>query len=473
MLESFLNALVGFVDTFLAASLSEAATSAIGVASYFQWFIGLIAIALGVGATAMVSRAVAKGRTAFAGAVVGQVVLLSLAFGAGAGALIALLAPRIGLMTGLEPGGEAMGHVVTYLRVVAIGVPGVTILFSGIACCRGAGDAVRPLVAMVVVNAVNVVASFLLAGVDLRRTVVGDDGVARTVTLIANPSPFELGVLGIALGTLIAWSIGAVLMLGMLVRGTHGVRLRMSRLRPHLHTVRRLLRVGLPNFFETAGMWVGNFLTVLLVGLMGDELLHGAHIVAIRIEAFSFLPGFAMATAAATLAGQYLGAGRPELARLAVLRCSAIGAGIMFALGVAFITAPGAIVRIFTEQPLHMELAPQLVFVCGLIQLPFALAIVIRGALRGAGDTTAVMALTWISTWGIRLPLAWLCCGVDLPIPIPFAPDLVIPNPAPLQRLFDVHPLVGLWVGLCAEICVRFLLFLWRFLQGGWQRVRV
>src|SRR5204863_7143728 len=70
--ESFLNSLVGLTDTFLSAQLSEAATDAIGGASYLLWFIGLVVQAIGVGATALISRAVGRGRVAVANAAVGQ-----------------------------------------------------------------------------------------------------------------------------------------------------------------------------------------------------------------------------------------------------------------------------------------------------------------------------------------------------------------------------------------------------------------
>ena len=478
--ESFLNALVGLVDTTLAAGISEAATDAIGIASYFQWFIGLIAISLGVGATAMVSRAMGRGRSALAGAVAGQCVLLSGVLGITAGAALVVLAPFIANLMSLEPGSNAFRHAVDYLRIVSLGVPAVTMLFSGIACCRGAGDAVRPLVTMGVVNAVNIVVSFALAGADVAWTRVGPGGELVSTTIVPHPFPFDMGVHGIALGTLAAWWTGGFVMLAVLLRGTHGLRLRPRRLRPHWHTIRRLVRVGVPNFFETAGMWIGNFLTVLMVGWMGAKGLYGAHVVAIRIEAFSFLPGFAMATAAATLAGQYLGARRPDLAKRAILRCLVIAAGIMGLLGLAFVTIPEAIVGVFSQQAVHLELTPALLLACGIVQIPFATAIVVRGALRGAGDTRAVMLLTWVSTWGVRLPLAWLCSGVEIPlhelaslVGIAVEGELVVPNPAPLQERWDVPPLVGLWIGMCVELAIRPVFFIVRFLQGGWMRVKV
>ncbi|MEQ8850714.1 MAG: MATE family efflux transporter [Phycisphaerales bacterium] len=466
LIEAFLNACVGLVDTTLAAGLSEAATDAIGVAAYFNWFVSLIAMSLGVGATAMISRAMGRGRVAVANAALGQTMLLGLVLGILACIAITFAAPLIATVLRLE--GDAVPYAITYLRIAAVGIPGVTVLFAGIACCRGAGDAFRPMLTMIAVNIINIGLSFALAGVDIARSTLGPDGEVVNDVILANPFPWEMGIEGIAIGTLVAWLAGGVIMLGILIRGTHGLRLMRRRLKPHLHTMRRLVKVAAPNFVETFGMWFGNFLTIMMVGGMGAGF-YGAHVVAVRVEAFSFLPGFAMSTAAATLAGQYLGAGSVRLARLAVIRCTMIAAAIMSVFGVAFLTIPDEIVGVFSQQPTHLEHTPQLLMVCGMIQIPFAIAIVVRGALRGAGDTYTVMILTWTSTYAIRLPLAWLFSGIQIPL----WGDLVLPNPAPLQTHFDIHPLTGLWCGLCGELGIRFCLFLGRFIHGGWTRRKV
>ncbi|HBS29935.1 MAG TPA: hypothetical protein DEB06_10925, partial [Phycisphaerales bacterium] len=127
------------------------------------------------------------------------------------------------------------------------------------------------------------------------------------------------------------------------------------------------------------------------------------------------------------------------------------------------------ITGLFTQQPTHLALAPTLLIACGVVQLPFAFAIVYRGAIRGAGDTKVAMWLTWLTTYGVRLPLAWLCSGVDIPL----AGGGTIPNPAPLQQWWGVHPLVGLWIALCTELSIRGAVFSAYFLTGRWARVRV
>lgn len=485
LLESFLNSLVGLTDTVLAAGLGIHEADAIAGASYFMWFIGLIIMAIGVGATALISRAIGAGRIASANTTLGQSTLLAVTCGVAVAALVALLAqPVAGLLSMTDRAADAFS---TYMLVIAAGVPFASVLFIMSACARGAGDTRRPLYAMAARNVVNIAFSVLLSGVDLSRSTL-IDGEAVTQVIIANPSPFNLGILGIALGTVAGDLVGAAILFRMAWSGTWGITLYRRRLKPHWTTIKRLARLGWPNFLETAGMWVGNFLVVIMVGGIAASNMTGnasgvlgAHIIAIRIEAMSFLAGFAMGTAAATLAGQYLGARRPDMAKKAIWRCTIIGAAVMLSFGVVFILFPRQLTGLLSAQPEHLELTPPLLIICGVVQIPFALGIVLRSALRGAGDVKAVMALTWISTYAIRLPLAFLFSGADLRLfPAAAASQtatdaityaITIPNPMPDD--FPIHGLWGLWIGLCTDLLLRGLMFLARFLQGGWSKSKV
>ncbi|MBC7771008.1 MAG: hypothetical protein H7210_00800, partial [Pyrinomonadaceae bacterium] len=339
LIESVLGSLVGATDTYVAAQLSEAATDAIGGASYLLWFVGLVLMAIGVGATAMISRAVGAGRLATARAAVGQTLLIALVLGACAGGIIAATASSVASVMNLND--EAVAHFSHYCQVIALGVPFMAVLSSMIACLRGAGDSYRPLRAMVVVNIVNIFATWILSGVDLKTASVVD-GETVTRTILHNPFNLDLGVSGIAIGTVIAEGIGAILILRSISVGTGGVRLTLRRLKPHATTLARLIRVGIPNFMETLGMWIGNFAVILLVGKLGSGGggVLGSHIVAIRIESFSFQPGFALGIAAGTLAGQYLGARSPSHARRAILICTGLASVSMGLTGVLLMLFP-------------------------------------------------------------------------------------------------------------------------------------
>ena len=106
------------------------------------------------------------------------------------------------------------------------------------------------------------------------------------------------------------------------------------------------------------------------------------------------------------------------------------------------------------------------------IQAPFAIAIVTRGALRGVGDVKVVMILTWITTYAIRIPMAFFISGVDITTTHVVNGEVVtrvlIENPVPWEL-----GLPGIWMGLCGELVIRSMIFATRFLQRGWERVRV
>lgn len=464
VLESVLTSLVGMTDTYVGAQMSVHATDAIGGASYLIWFIGLVVMAVGVGATALISRSVGAGRFAVANAAVGQTVLLAIAAGTAVGVLIATAASPAAWVMRLNP--EAADAFISYMRIVAVGVPFLALLSSLTACARGAGDAFRPLVAMVVVNVLNIFLSWALAGVDLTRaTLVNGEMVTRT--LVSNPFRFDMGVRGIAWGTVIAEAVGMLIVLAMVIRGTGGVRLRARRLRPHWHTMRRLVRVGMPSFFETFGMWVGNYAVILLVGLMGSEALFGSHIIAVRVESFSFGPGFAMGMVASILAGHYLGAGSPAMARRALIACTIVASIQMGLMGVLFMAGGATLTGFISSQPEHLRIVPGLLFITGMVQVPFAIGIVLRVGMRGTGDAKWVMYLTWIGTYAIRLPLVYLFSRVDIPLSSdPAGP--VIPNPSPWGGTLS-----WVWIALSAEVVIRAVLFLARFFHGGWLRHRV
>jgi putative MATE family efflux protein len=450
--ESLLNSTIGLVDTWLSAHISQAATDAVGGAAYLLWFIGLISMAIGVGATALVSRSLGAGKMAVARATLGQAMLLATVGGVGVAVFLGLIAPAMASVLSLR--GEAHDDFVAYIRAYLIGIPFSTILFAGTACARGAGDTLRPMITMVVVNIVNLALAWSLAHV------------------------LNMGVIGIGLGTACAHGVGAAMILAFHARAASGVALTRRWLRPHRVTAYRLIRLGLPNFLETLGMWFVNFAIILMVGWMsaaamakgggtvsGDSAgLLGAHLWSIRIEAFSYLPGFSMAIAASALVGQYLGAGAPDMARKAALRCAAIASAIMGFMGVVLITLGGPIMHLLSEQPAHREITPKLLAITGFIQIPFAIALVLRSAMHGAGDVKAVMIMTWITQWGLRLPMAYAFSGVDIPLP----GGGVFANPFPFHA-----GLPGLWMALCGELTIRAAIYAARFFHGGWLKARV
>ncbi len=432
LLEQFMSYLVGTVDLSLAGhldrSLQVAATDALGVSGYVGWLMAMVHSSVGVGATAMIARATGGRHRGLSNAVVGQSCLLAVVSGLGVGVVIFAAAPAIGRTAGLE--GLSLGYCVAYLRILAVATPFSSLLLIGSAALRGAGDTRTPFWVMVVVNAINIMTSWLL--------VFGPGSIGG----------WE--VTGIAIGTAVAWTAGCVIIMTALLRGWGGIRLYTHRLRPHAHTLRRVVRIGAPALLESVvGMWLGNFVVLMIVGRLAVEGAIGAHMIAIRVESISFLSGYALSIAASTLVGQYLGLGNPQRAKQAVGLCWGVASVIMVSLGLVFLFAPRLFAGVITDSPVLIEQCVTLIQICGPIQIFFATHLVFSGALRGAGDTGVTMWMTSLSIYLVRLPAAYL-----------------------LGVVYELG-LNGVWLALCGELVLRGGLFAGRFWHGGWSRIEV
>ena len=275
-LEQLLGFCVGFVDTAIAGRLSVAATEAIAVAAYIGWLLVLLFGAVGIGAGALVARAIGGRHRQLAHAVLGQALTAAFLVGIVLAFLIYALANPFVRLLNLTDSALAMGTV--YLQILALAVPAHGLLYVGAACLRASGDTRTPFWILGLVNAANVVLS---------------------LTLVFGPPPLGgRGVAGIAIGTAVAWILGAACTVLALLSGKSPIRLRWFRLRPHRATLKRILRISSPQFIDSLATWTGNFIVASFVGYLGQTLQPGAlgaHVIVIRIEAISYLPGWALA----------------------------------------------------------------------------------------------------------------------------------------------------------------------------------
>lgn len=451
LLEQLANVVVGLVDVTLAGHLAEdivrPALDGVGAGNYLRWFMGITTSAVGIGGMALISRATGGARPEEARRALGQTAILSIVFGAVIGILLWFMVEGIVHLVSLQ--GQAAEFCREYVRIIALGFPAATFMFATMMCLRGAGETSKPFYIVLVVNVVNIVVSWVLCGADL--VMFGFQ--------IPQPWDINMAVAGIAWGTVAGYVVGALLVALLLMRGVRDLRLEGAAMRPDLEMQRRIVRIGLPNFFEGLGMWMGHLVASMwLIGKISEmhaergELssgIMGAHIVAIQWESVSFMPGFALGIAAGSIAGQFLGVNNPQMARRVIAACAVTAMSFMTLAGLVFIFAGDWLTRMITKDPQILELAPDLLMICGFVQTFFALGMVLRQALRSLGDTRACLVLTLIGTYCIRIPLTWL-----------FAYFMG----------WGIH---GLWIGACTELTLTGFIFLGRFLQGRWMHLKV
>ncbi|MHC4220346.1 MAG: MATE family efflux transporter [Planctomycetota bacterium] len=450
LLQQTMAAFIGLVDMIYAGRLPAdiviESLDAISIGAYVGWFVSIAMTGLGIGAQALIARAMGAGDREQSHRALGNAVVLSVAWGFLVGLVLFLVAAPLAVICRLP--GETAHLLVAYVQIIAYAMPFAALMLVGSMALHGAGETMMPSLIAIGANVVNVFVSWALSGVD----------VSFGSWTLMNPFSFDLYLHGIAGGTAISYFFGAVMTLWVLRRGVKDLRLERRDLALERAMSLRIIRVGIPGFFDSIMMWMANLLVLVVIGMVAAaeavdgvprQGLQGAHLIAVRWEAFSFLPGFAIGTAAGALAGQYLGAGSPGMARRAIFACIGLGIVTMGGMGLAFIFGADLLTRVISDEPVHRAEAPALLIIGGSVQVFFAISMVIRQGLRGVGDTRWSFLITTASSFGLRLPAAW-ALGVWAGL-----------------------GLKGVWLGLCGEIVVRSLFFAWRFFHGGWQRVRV
>jgi len=445
LLEQFLALAVGFVDKWLAGNLftDAEALAAIGLVAYCLTFLPVLFVMPTAAATALVARGVGAAAPAAARRATAQCLLVAAALAVVSLALAAGGGRWFVTLLGLPPGSS--GLAIRYLAIVLPAVPLLAVIQVGVAALRGAGDMVGGLVAMSVVNLVNAAASFLLA--------TGALGMPR------------LGWEGLAWGTVTGYGCGAICLIALLNRRGHGLRPRRKDWWPRPDVARRIGRVGGPAGFDALGNAACHLTFLGIVNRLGD-LDAAAHTVAITIESLAFLPGSAFGVAAATLAGQFLGAGDERRARRSVGLAAGAAVGLMTLAGIGFLVVAEPLAAWFTggagRQPEVAGLAASLVRIVAFVQPPLALLMVLSGGLRGAGATRPPLVVNFLGLLALRLPLAVFLAWPAVPLPGGF-------GTLPGWGL----GVTGAWLAMAADLTARGLAMLAIFRARGWSRTRV
>jgi Na+-driven multidrug efflux pump len=230
------------------------------------------------------------------------------------------------------------------------------------------------------------------------------------------------------------------------------LKLHWHLLRPDWDLMRRLLRVSVPAGFDSLSIATGHLWFLSIVNRLGD-VASAAHGIALRWEGLGYLSGGAFGTAAMTLVGQNLGAGKPDRAAHSGWVAFALGCGVMCTMGAIFFALARLMFAPFCPNPEQQAVIDAGVPVLQLIAFampPLASCIIFTYSLRGAGDTRVPVLFTWVGFLGVRIPLAYWFTSPSFGL-----------------------GLMGAWWAMFADVAVRGVFFLLRFVSGRWQTVRV
>lgn len=422
VLSSFLQRSVGIVDIFLVGGLGASAIAAVGVAQIMIFVVMSVSWGINVGATVLVSQLWGADRKEEAGRAAYQAML--------AAVLAALIVMALGHAAGWKVAGllganDEVQHILySYSKIIftfIIFTISINVL-SGI--MHGAGDTRTPLYATLIVNILHVVVAYPL--------IYGKWGFPA------------MGVKGAAIAIAVSECLGAAFLLTRSLERRYIVLSRKLEMRLTTMTIRLGWPILVDRFLQNAGSMV--FAKVIL--LYGTTV-YAAHQVGLAIEAISFMPGYGIAVAAATMVGQNLGAGRPDDARLSAFEANRLAVILMSSMGLLFFFFPYVLLRLFTSDPEVIRYGILYMKIVAFAQVPLAFSMVLTGSLRGAGDTGFIMFATIAGMWLVRLPFTAL-----------------------LATVFKA-PIRYVWSVMIIDWLMRMTILLWRYRKQSWGRLEI
>ncbi|WP_132057030.1 MATE family efflux transporter [Halorussus amylolyticus] len=381
LLQTFYN----LADMFWVGRVSPEAVAAVSLMFPTSWMFVSVAMGLTAASVALVSQHVGAGNDREADNVVAQTLMITVA----AGLTLATIGFtfREPLVTLVGARGQVYTDALAYIEVLFVAIPFTFLFFVFRAVLRGAGDTKTAMWLMVFSAGLNVILDpFFILG--------------------WGPFP-EWGTRGAAVATLISRVLVALLGVAILLKGDWGVKLRLEDLRPDWPVMKKLVSIGYPATIDGAARSFAAVAMAALVARFGP-IPTAAYGVGVRLMSVSWTVSGAVGQAAATGVGQNLGANTPDRAAEVTWKATAGTMVVLFGAGALMFAFPAQAMRIFIDDPGVVAEGVVFLRIIGPFLAFFGGLMVVQGGFRGAGDTLVAMALSFLSRWVLRIPLAVL-----------------------------------------------------------------
>lgn len=384
MLEMGMESIFAIVDIAFVSRLGTDAVAAVGITEALITVLYGIAIGLGMGITAMVSRRIGEKDPHGAALVAGQALWVGIALSVGIGIFGVMFARDLLILMGASDSVVEQGAGFT--TVLLGGSFSIIYLFLLNAAFRGAGDATVALRSLWIANGINIVLD---------------------PCFIFGLGPFpEMGVTGAAVATTIGRGTGVIYQLWYLMNGRGRLAFAAQHLKFIPSLAWRMLVIslgGIGQFLVATSSWI---VVMRIVAIFGSPAI-AAYTIALRMMEFVFLPAWGLGNAAATLVGQNLGAGQPERAEESAWRAAKYNTLFMTFVGLFLLVFAGAFTSLFTVEPDVLRIGTNCLQILAIGFPAYAIGMVIVQAMNGAGDTETPATLNAICFWLLQIPLAY------------------------------------------------------------------
>ena len=274
-----------------------------------------------------------------------------------------------------------IGWCAQYLNIYFIGIVGFFLynMLSGV--LRGLGDSISALGFLLLAAALNVVLDLWFVR--------------------------SMGVAGVSLATVISQGISAVFCYWKLNRMSDIFDMGWKQMKLVPAVAGRILKIGIPSGITQAIMSTAMMAVLNLTNAMGETVI-ACNVIVMRVDGFAMLPNMTFGQAMSVYTGQNVGAGKYDRVHKGVKQGSLIAGSFSAAITLVLLFLSPTLFGFFTDTPELIDLATRMIRIMAIGYICISATQVLGGVMRGAGDTVTPMWISFVSTIGIRVPVAYL-----------------------------------------------------------------
>lgn len=215
-----------------------------------------------------------------------------------------------------------------------------------------------------------------------------------------------MGVPGVALATIIAQGISAVLCIIKLARMNSTFDFNLKMLVPAKEYSMKLIKLGLPSGFTQAIFSIAMIVVQSLTNSFG-EMVIACNVIVMRVDGFAMMPNFTFGNAMTTYAGQNIGAKKMDRVDKGTKDGTMIAVGVSTVITILILIFGKYLMGVFTDTAELVDLSMHMMRILAVGYIAMAVTQSLSGVMRGAGDTMTPMWISLITTVILRVPVAY------------------------------------------------------------------
>lgn len=371
------------IDMIWVGKLGADAIAAVGLSGMVIMVAGALMMGLFTGLRAMVARCVGAGDEKGAVDVVQQAFVLGAALSIIMAVIGIFLSRQMLMLFGAEA--KVIEEAVPYNQIQFVGMVTMTLRMITEAAMQSSGDTATPMRIGIIFRLFHMAfCPFLVLGWWVFP---------------------RLGVTGAAIINVISQGAGGALGVWFLLTGRTRLRVTLADLHLNFDNIWRQVKIGIP---ASINMVLRGFVGLVVMKFIVPygTFAVAAHSLSQRAEAFLEVGALALGNAGGVLAGQNLGAGKPERAARTGWLAVGLATGFMLAIAIVILIWPEKVVRLFGTEPGLVEIASNFLRIATVGFLMMGPAAVLTSCLNGVGDTMIPLLASLVTMWGLQLPLA-------------------------------------------------------------------